>query len=330
MMNKKKVIPVFFAADDNYVPCLAVAIKSLIMNASRDYEYKIYVMHNDMSVENQQSLKFFEEEGFQILFPEIKEGLDKITERKTNKLRCDYFTLTIYFRLFIPAMFPQYDKGIYLDSDVVVPGDISELYNIELGDNMIGACVDLSVQEIEPIVNYFDKAVGVNHEKYINSGVLLMDLKRLRQAKLDSRFLELLTTYQFDSIAPDQDYINSMCDGNIMHLPAEWDIMPNENRAEVEKPKLIHYNLFAKPWMYDNIQYEDYFWDYAKKAGFYEINQLHKKNYTEENKAADRQSLETMIRMADEIVATGSTFAAVFNTGKEERLSWSRQTENQL
>ena len=52
----------------------------------------------------------------------------------------DYYNMTTYFRFFIAEMFPEYDKAIYLDSDTVVQGDISELYRTELGDCWVGAC----------------------------------------------------------------------------------------------------------------------------------------------------------------------------------------------
>lgn len=62
----------------------------------------------------------------------MTDTVKSITNREENLLRCDFFTLTIYFRLFLAQMFPQYDKGIYLDSDIVVPGDISQLYQTPL------------------------------------------------------------------------------------------------------------------------------------------------------------------------------------------------------
>ena len=58
--------------------------------------------------------------------------LECITDKMGTRLRADFFTLTIFFRLFIPEMFKEYDKCIYLDSDIVVPGDISKLYNVDL------------------------------------------------------------------------------------------------------------------------------------------------------------------------------------------------------
>ena len=196
-----------------------------------------------------------ETKNLRIRFVSMDKGLESITDRKENKLRCDYFTLTIYYRLFIPEMFPEYDKGIYIDSDVVIEGDISKLYNMDLGDNTIGACMDNSIKDIEPLVKYVQGAVGVKMEEYINSGMLLMNIEEMRKRKFSAKFLELLNKYHFDSVAPDQDYINAICNGKIKYLNEEWDAMPNDQRKELENPKIIHYNLLFKPWCYDNIQY---------------------------------------------------------------------------
>jgi len=145
-------------------------------------------------------------------------------------------------------MFPEYDKGIYIDSDIVVPGDISELYNIELGDNLIGACSDKSVVDVPELARYMEEAVGVSRYEYINSGVLLMNLKEMRKKEFSKKFLNLLNTYHFDCIAPDQDYLNAMCNGKILYLDEAWDAMPTEGKEPLDNPKLIHYNLFQKPW----------------------------------------------------------------------------------
>ena len=175
-----KEIPVFFSIDDSYAPYLSVALISAQKNASISNNYRAIVLYKDLSEENKRSLKKLEKDNFKIDFVPMTEGLESITDSMGNRLRCDYFTLTIYFRLFIPAMFPQYDKGIYLASDIVVTGDLSELYNTDIGDNYIGACQDKSVVDVEPLAEYMEKAVGVSRYKYINSGILLMNLKELR------------------------------------------------------------------------------------------------------------------------------------------------------
>ena len=258
-MKTQNKIPIFFTIDNSYAPYISVAIKSIIENASKQYNYKIIVLYQELSEENINKISSLSTNEFEIEFKYMKDGLESITDRVENRLRCDYFTLTIYFRLFIPDMFPEYDKGIYIDSDIVVPGDISELYNTDLADNLIGAVQDHSVENIPEIVKYFEQAIGVKKNEYINSGVLLMNLKQMREKEFSKKFLTLLNKYHFYSIAPDQDYLNAMCNGKILYLDESWDAMPNPENPALENPKLIHYNLFQKPWCYDNVQYEEYF-----------------------------------------------------------------------
>ena len=316
----KPVIPVFFSIDDGYAPYLSVALKSAAENSSKENNYKAIILYQELAEENMKKLSSLATENFEIEFFRMNEGLEAITDKMSNRLRCDYFTLTIYFRLFIPEMFPQYDKGIYIDSDVVIPGDLAELFSIDLGENLIGACQDHSVSEVPELVNYMENAVGVSRHKYINSGVLLMNLKALRDVKLSEHFLSLLTTYQFDCVAPDQDYLNAICSGRILYLDERWDAMPTEGKAEIENLGIIHYNLFSKPWCYDNIQYEDYFWKYAEESGYLEEIKEYKANYDDEKKQSDKVCLGLLIQRGNSIPDTDVTFKKVFESGVKIRL----------
>lgn len=319
-MNKE-IIPIFFTIDDKYALYNGVAIKSLIENASKDYKYKIIILHQDLSEESIEKISKMKTDNVDIEITYMKENLKMITDRVENRLRCDYFTLSIYFRIFIADMYPQYEKGIYIDSDIVVPGDISELYNIELKDNILAASPDYSIREIPELMHYVENAVGVNKNEYINSGVLLMNLKKMREKKLGTNFLELLNKYHFDCVAPDQDYINAMCNGQIVFLNEEWDAMPNDNKEKLTNPRLIHYNLFAKPWCYDNIQYEEYFWEYAKKTEFYDEIIEFKNNYSEEQKLSDEKCLKNLVEKAGKLPDTNEiTFKKVLDSGGKIRI----------
>ena len=97
----KKEIPIFFTIDDSYAPFVSVAIKSILINSSKKYNYKIIILHQDLTKENLDNIASLEKDGICIEFVYIKDGLETITDRVENRLRCDYFTLTIYFRLFI-------------------------------------------------------------------------------------------------------------------------------------------------------------------------------------------------------------------------------------
>lgn len=319
-MGANKEIPIFFTIDNSYAPYVSVAIQSIMEKASRDYNYKIIILHQELTEENIAKISSLEKDGFEIKFVYMKDGLEAITDRVENRLRCDYFTLTIYFRLFIPDMFPEYDKGIYIDSDVVVPGDISELYNHELGDNLIGACSDKSVVDVPELAKYMEEAVGVNKHEYINSGVLLMNLKAMREKEFSKKFLRLLKQYHFDCIAPDQDYLNAMCNGKILYLDEAWDAMPTEGKEPLKNPKLIHYNLFQKPWCYDNIVYEEYFWSYAKKNKYYDQIVEFKSNYSDEQKKSDQECLGVLMNKGGKMPDNDITFKKVMERGEEIRI----------
>ena len=317
---KKEIIPIFFTIDDSYAPFNAVAIKSLLENASKNYSYKIVIIYQDLNQENIEKIKSLEIDNSEIEFYPMKDGLELITERDENKLRCDYFTLTIYFRLFIADMFPEYDKGIYIDSDIVVPGDISELYNIDLGNNLIGASTDHSIQDVPELINWMENGIGIKKQEYINSGVLLLNLKLLRENNFGQKFLKLLNEFHFDTVAPDQDYINAMCNGKILYINEAWDVMPNKAKPAFKKPKLIHYNLFDKPWCYDNIQYEDIFWKYAKQTSFYEPILEFKKNYSDEQKMSDSKCFDILINKANNVPQSENTFKKKFEAGEYTRV----------
>lgn len=316
----RTVVPVFFTIDDGYAPYLGVALHSLIANASRAYDYDINVLHEGLSPEHLAKLQALARPGFNLRFFRMADKIAGIEEANHNKLRQDYFTLTIFLRLFIPAMFPEYDKGIYLDSDIVVPGDISKMYEVDLGADLIGACHDYSVMGVPELVGYIRDAVGVDPGTYVNSGILLMNLKALREARLDERFLELLGTYRFENLAPDQDYLNALCHGRIRYLDPCWDAMPVAGQPEMPDPQVIHYNLFAKPWCYDGVPYGDYFWHYAAQTGFFEEALLNKMNYSDEQKASDQACIAAMARHGVEVAGSEVTFRSVFDSGREARL----------
>ena len=113
----KPVIPVFFATDNNYVPFLAVSMTSMLENASSDYDYKIYVLTTNLDESLQEGLRNTLEEKrngktASIDFISLKDKLDEFQD--LFHLR-DYYSKETYYRFFIPNLFPEYEKVLYLD-----------------------------------------------------------------------------------------------------------------------------------------------------------------------------------------------------------------------
>ncbi|MBE5736479.1 MAG: glycosyltransferase family 8 protein [Clostridiales bacterium] len=268
MDEEKKIIPIFFATDDNYIPFLAVSMKSLLDNASKEYFYNIHILTDGLSDENINLLKYNMSDNSTLIVDNMNTFVKGIEEDLNESLR-DYYTISIFYRLFIAKKYPEYHKAIYLDCDITVVGDISELYNTELDGNIFGVVVDDVIGSVEEFKVYATEGVGVRYDRYFNSGMLVMDLDKYRSEDILNRFIKLLTTYNFETAAPDQDYLNVLCKDKVKYLDKGWNRMSVDEDFD-GKLNLIHYNNFRKPWYYDNVPYGKYFWEYAKKTNFYD------------------------------------------------------------
>ena len=142
----KQTIPICFATDDNYIPFLAVAIASLLDNAAKDKFYKIYVLTTQIKQENIDSILKLKTSNSSIQFISLAKELDKI--QSMLHLR-DYYSKETYYRIFIPNIFPEYAKVLYLDCDITVTGDISKLYNTEIHGYYVGAAIEEVMQTFE-------------------------------------------------------------------------------------------------------------------------------------------------------------------------------------
>ena len=296
MSNNSKEIPIFFAIDDQYTPFLAVALKSLIENANKDYKYLIKVLHTNVQKEHIEQIRKYEDENVNIEFVDLNYYIEKVQDKLYTR---DYYTNTTYFRLFLPELYPQYDKVLYLDSDIIVVGDISELYNTDMGTNLVAAAPDDIIQHNKVFQDYAELVVGVaKYQHYFNAGVLLMNLDELRKFKFEEKFLYLLSTVKF-SVAQDQDYLNRLCKGRVTLISHDWDVMPYVNdETKPENIKLIHYNFAYKPWHFEDVTYNEYFWKYAEKTEFYDEIIKIRDSYTEEQKFQDREAEKKLAELA--------------------------------
>ena len=268
-MIKREEIPIFFAIDDGYTPFLAVALQSLIDNASKNYNYSIKVLHTNVKEENKEKIiNKYKSENVNIEYVDLNYYIEKVKDKLYTR---DYYTNTTYFRLFLPELYPQYNKVLYLDSDIIIKGDISELYNTELGTNLVAAAPDDIIQYNKVFQDYAELVVGVSkYQYYFNAGVLLMNLDELRKFDFQNKFLYLLGTVKF-SVAT----------------------------TKREDIKLVHYNFAYKPWHFEDVLYQEFFWEYAEKTEFYDEIMKIRDSYTEEQKFQDREAEKALRKMAE-------------------------------
>ncbi len=269
VMDPSRSIPVFFVSDEPYVPYLSVALTSLVAHTTDSRHYLIHILSKGITKQSQERLSTIASghPNVDIVFVEMGDKILDTLKSDPNKLRADYVTLTIYFRLFIAEMFPQFDRAVYVDADTCFLADIADLYDTDLKGNAMGAINDGFVAGDPTMRAYCVRMLGVDPTRYVNSGVLLMDLDQLRQLHFASAFVELMNRYHVRSIAADQDYINVMLADRLLLLDGRWDVMTGAGK-KVDGAKLIHYNLFGKPWHYPDFLYGDEFWKYAASSPF--------------------------------------------------------------
>lgn len=294
-VNEKTIIPIFFAIDDGYAPFLGVTLESMLEKASKEYFYKIYILNNGINENYQKMLMEYQNEDYcQINFVNINERIKKIAELHTR----DYYTNAIYYRLFIADLFYEYDKALYLDADIIVLDDISKLFNNNINDYYLGAICDDVANSCKEFKDYTLFALGVESSKYFNSGILVMNLKKLREDRIYDKFVNMLSIVKF-IVAPDQDYLNVICKNKVKYLDKSWNRSPLFiNSSEIEKPKIVHFKLTAKPWHYSDIKYANEFWEYARKTNFYEIIKNMLDSYTDEYKRKDLEVEKSLKKLA--------------------------------
>ena len=280
-MSELQVIPIVFSANEKYAPYIAVTITSIIKNSNSDFYYQFYVLQTELSQNMVLRLEGISGKNFGLICVDVNDWCSG------SMYSSAYFSTEMYFRLFIPELFPEYKKVIYLDCDTVVLGDISELYQNEFENELLGGMRNLMHAKMR---KYVKIALGLNEDTYINSGVLLFNCEQCRNENYTKKAFEYLETRK-DLIYPDQDLINITCENRIKLLDPKWNFtwhyrhlqlsqnselhLSDEDMGlfcEYEKdPKLIHYTGEIKPWSDTNKFLSDIFWEYAKESVFFNL-----------------------------------------------------------
>lgn len=271
-------IPVFFSTDNNYaVPCY-IAIFSLLHNYRGDQKISIILLTTGGFSDKNKSL--IQSLSGKFRFAEIR-ILDMGNVYETVNINNSYISVATMYRLLIPRLAGEYfddtvEKCVYLDSDVVVEGDIQALFNIDLEGYCIGGVRERTASWLD--LPERQNTLGIPSLKnYINAGVLLINLKEIKLRGLADK-LEA-TGYRDDFPSHDQDAINAVCYDKIKVLPLKYnainwylydETMDNiENyglsniREARKEPLIIHYIVSPKPWSCKDIPMAKAWWKYA-------------------------------------------------------------------
>ena len=275
-------LPIYFTFDNNYVVPAAVAIYSLLYHAKPDVHYAIYVLHEDITEQNQQVLQEIVDRfiGTQLTFIHTQGFLmnEWMTGNFEGHQEHGQFTRDTVIRCFGARFIPQYKKIIYSDVDVIFVADISELYDVNLDGKYIAGVRD-AFMKYQP--NELSHLPRKYYEKlkdcYIAGGIFVLNADMIRRDHLEDKMIETIKDHSIPKRWLDQDILNIACDTKVGYIPLSYisypyliDLLKDPNfsshysREElydsILKPKIIHF-AGQKPWK-EKTNYGSLWWSY--------------------------------------------------------------------
>ena len=270
-MSNADPIVVVTGADDDFALPMAVTLYSTLVNLERGRSVALYIMDGGISDRNRRRL-------IQTLkAPDIRAQITWLTPdlmRLEDLPVAGWLAPATYLRLFIPDLLPSdCDRALYLDSDLVVEGDVGHLWEQDLRDVRAYGVPNYS----SPIVAWKREAVsmfrsfGLSPETpFCNAGVLLLNLKRWREEQLAQQALDLARRFALPE--SDQDAINIAVAGQWGVLDARWNVqlsaiqrygrfltsslsLSEQDAAQAcaalqERAYILHFTSVNKPWRF--------------------------------------------------------------------------------
>jgi lipopolysaccharide biosynthesis glycosyltransferase len=267
-----EIIPIFFAANPGYYQHLCVALVSLLEN-NKNHQFSIYVLtDDDQNAEKEKIIQLKNQyDHFDIQFKKISD----------SEVQCfhlsKYFphiSIQTYYRILIPKIFPELNKAIYLDSDLIVEGDIQELWQININNYYLAGVNQFNDEG----TMLFKKSIGLNDEDiYINCGVLLMNLKLMRQDQIVEKLIENAIKLGSKVLVVDQDVINYTLHEKILNINPRFN-WTQEYSIKYRKYSataiISHFTTLHKPWSVNRICYHA-----AKEHYFYYLEKTPYRNF---------------------------------------------------
>lgn len=289
-------IGVVFSTNETFIPYLGIAVYSLIQNANANYNYDIIVLSSgipDAAFAKVVALA----DGRANVSIRLYDTTPLINSIPKELFHVEgYVPVETYNKCFITEILTGYERCAYLDSDILVLGDVQELHDIDLEGCSIGSSVNVAnvnaayckkVIKGQRFDEYLTNDLGVlDHTKYFQAGVVVLDMKKLYQMDLRSRTLETLRRVP-KPIFFDQCIFNSIFYDDVHFFSTRWNhvwymqqysylrgSVPEEvffdYASARTEPKIIHYAGKDKPQSKLGWTLSDHFWKYAYASPFFD------------------------------------------------------------
>ena len=190
-----------------------------------------------------------------------------LKDKKFPNIENSHVSEATYYRIYLDEFLPKTINSIlYVDADIIFLNDITNIHN-ELTDNLlqssyiVAATTEYSRDNLN---NERFTNLEMKSDKYLNAGVMFIDLKKWRDKKVYKSLIETQIKMGSRLIYWDQDVFNSFLDGEYMEMPQKLNFNPSNIKYSLQKFNeiyesiiCIHYNGKLKPWTVKGILEKD-------------------------------------------------------------------------
>lgn len=253
---------IVLSTDENYAQHTGVTIQSLLHNKRSSASIIIYVIDDNLSSISRSNLqKIVENYNIPLFFL-------KVDSEILNQLPVlNHLSRTACYRLAIPYILPStVHKVLYLDTDMIIRNDITELWDIDISKYHAAAVIDLGIDEMDKEVMLRYTLGLPENEPYFNSGLLLINLSKWREDHISEKVITFISNNSKSLYFLDQDGLNSVLWGKWLLLHPKWNVYRVLVRKyytwkersllepifieAVRNPSIIHFTGALKPWHY--------------------------------------------------------------------------------
>lgn len=253
----KQTINIALSSDNNGVEMMLVAIFSIMKNHSpKEFNIHAFIIQSGFSEENLQKITQLEKS-----FSNLKINHLMVDKNKLSKLKLpssqSWISQQAYYRYLLPNLLKEESKILYLDIDILCRGKLGQLYNTDISKHYIAAVPDSYIERGYGRWKGFKKAVGLREdETYVNSGLLLMNLEKIRKDGKVQKFLYNAGENRANLLSEEYDYFVDQTIANITFkdsiktLSSKWNTMVHDYQHIEEDPRLLHFAGMHKPFTY--------------------------------------------------------------------------------
>ncbi len=258
---------ILISVNENYLPYAKTMLHSLrLTNAAPVHVYLMYLQIEDATL---QKFSAFLQEELEMHFTAVPVDESSFEGMPVGR----HYTIEIYNRLLAQYLLPPtVERILYLDVDVIIRGDLTAFYEQPMAEKIyLTACVDWNYQTEQIKMHQLSLGLSRAH-RYFNTGVLLMDLGKLR-ADIASQQVFAATKMLSERVKyPDQDILNYMYEENVQYADEKvYNFQAFELHPLAFSPRkniILHYAGAQKPWNFRFVnRYSKYYWSVACKEG---------------------------------------------------------------